>query len=326
MYLVTGGAGFIGSNLVRALVAQEQQVRVLDNLETGRLENLQDVMDAIEFIRGDIRDLETCHRAMQGIRFVLHQAARPSVPRSLQDPIGCSAVNIQGTLNLLVAARDQHVARFVFASSSSIYGDTPTLPKSESMSDTPLSPYAVSKLTGEHLCRVFALAYGLPTVALRYFNVYGPRQDPNSAYAAAIPRFITHCMSGTAATIFGDGLQSRDFTFVEDCVAANLLACEAQVSGGHVCNIGSGFRITISGLYDTIRRTVGTGMPPRFEPSRPGDVKHSQADITRARALLGYAPRHGLETGLARTVEWYRTADVVAAGGDARSGVAIRRP
>jgi nucleoside-diphosphate-sugar epimerase len=315
MYLVTGGAGFIGSNLVRALVARGQQVRVLDNLATGRIENLDAVKDSIDFMHGDIRSLTVCHAAMQGVRFVLHQAALASVPRSLQDPVGCSAVNIQGTLNLLVAARDQGVERFVFASSSSVYGDTPTLPKSESMTPTPQSPYAVSKLTGEHFCRVFARAYGLKTVALRYFNIYGPRQDPASAYAAVIPLFISHCMNGTAATIFGDGSQSRDFTFVEDCVAANLLACEAPVAGGEVCNIGARSRITIMELHALIQRLTGRSFPPRLEAPRTGDVQHSQADIVRATTLLGYAPRHDLEAGLSHTVEWFRTADVVASRG-----------
>jgi UDP-N-acetylglucosamine/UDP-N-acetyl-alpha-D-glucosaminouronate 4-epimerase len=308
MYLVTGGAGFIGSNIVRALVAREQQVRVLDNLETGRLENLQGVMDAIEFIKADVRSPTACRAAMQNVRFVLHQAALPSVPRSLQDPIGCSAVNIQGTVNLLVAARDERVERFVFASSSSVYGDTPTLPKTESMQPNPLSPYAVSKLTGEHLCRVFARAYGLKTVALRYFNVYGPRQDPTSTYAAVIPLFISHCVNGTAATIFGDGSQSRDFTFVEDCVAANLLACKAPVSGGEVCNIGNGARVTIAELHALIQQLTGGDLPPRFEASRPGDIQHSQADIDLAGSLLGYVPRFDLKTGLSRTVEWFSTA------------------
>lgn len=315
MYLVTGGAGFIGSNLVRALVARGQQVRVLDNLATGRLENLDAVKDSIDFVHGDIRSLTVCSAAMQGIRFVLHQAALASVPRSLQDPVGCSAVNIQGTLNLLVAARDQGVERFVFASSSSVYGDTPTLPKSESMIPTPQSPYAVSKLTGEHFCRVFTRAYGLKTVALRYFNIYGPRQDPASTYAAVIPLFISHCLSGTAATIFGDGSQSRDFTFVEDCVAANLLACEAPVAGGEVCNIGARSRITIMELHAMIQRLTGRSCPPRLEAPRTGDVQHSQADIARATTLLGYAPRHDLEAGLSHTVEWFRTADVVASRG-----------
>lgn len=309
MYLVTGGAGFIGSNLVRTLVAHGQRVRVLDNLATGRLENLDAVKDSIEFVQGDIRSLIVCRAAMQGVRFVLHQAALASVPRSLQDPVGSSAVNIQGTLNLLTAARDQRVERFVFASSSSVYGDTPTLPKSESMTPNPQSPYAVSKLTGEHFCRVFARAYGLKTVALRYFNIYGPRQDPNSAYAAVIPLFIAHSQSGTAATIFGDGSQSRDFTFVEDCVAANLLACEAPVSGGEVCNIGASSRITIMELYALIQRLTGRSRPPRLEAPRAGDVQHSQADIDLAKSLLGYGPRFNLEDGLAHTVDWYKTVN-----------------
>lgn len=309
MYLVTGGAGFIGSNIVHALLARREQVRVLDNLATGRLTNLAGVMDAIEFINGDIRDLDTCRKALQGIRFVLHQAAVPSVPRSVKDPITSSSVNIQGTLNMLVAARDQGVERFVFASSSSVYGETPTLPKTESMTPIPQSPYAVTKLTGEHLCRVFAHAYGLATVALRYFNIYGPRQDPTSTYAAVIPRFISSCLTGATATIFGDGTQSRDFTFIEDCVAANLLACATKLDGGEVCNIGTGSRATVAELHETIRRIVGKGSPPQFGSARTGDVKHSLADIARAQALLGYTPKHTLASGLERTIQWFKTVD-----------------
>jgi UDP-N-acetylglucosamine/UDP-N-acetyl-alpha-D-glucosaminouronate 4-epimerase len=307
MYLITGGAGFIGSNLVHALVARGQRVRVLDNLSTGRLDNLEPVRGAIEFVHGDIRSLETCLKAMQDVRFVLHQAAIPSVPRSFEDPISSSAVNIHGTLNLLIAARDHRIERFVYASSCSVYGDTPTLPKAEEMPTDPRSPYAVTKLTGEQFCWVFAHAYGLRTVCLRYFNVYGPRQDPASTYAAVIPRFIMHCLQRTEATIFGDGTQSRDFTFVEDCVAANLMACEAQISGPEVCNIGSGSRSSIAELYAMIRRITRSGTSPQFEPPRQGDVKHSLADITRAKTLLGYTPRHDLESGLARTVEWFKS-------------------
>jgi nucleoside-diphosphate-sugar epimerase len=309
MYLVTGGAGFIGSNIAHALVARKERVRILDNLATGRLVNLADIQDALEFINGDIRDLDTCRKALQGARFVLHQAAIPSVPRSMKDPLTSSAVNIQGTLNMLVAARDHGVERFVFASSSSVYGDTPTLPKIETMTPNPQSPYAVTKLTGEHLCRVFARAYGLATVTLRYFNVFGPRQDPTSTYAAVIPRFISSCLTGKTATIFGDGTQSRDFTFVEDCVTANLLACEAKLAGGEVCNIGAGAQTTVAELHATIRRIVGKGLPPEFAPARTGDVKHSLADISQARTLLGYTPRHSLVTGLERTIQWFRTHD-----------------
>jgi nucleoside-diphosphate-sugar epimerase len=309
MYLVTGGAGFIGSNIVQALVARGEQVRVLDNLVTGRLSNLDGVRESVEFVNGDICDLDTCRQALRGVRFVLHQAALPSVPRSIKDPIQSSAVNIQGTLNLLVAASKQGghgVERFVFASSSSVYGDTPTLPKSESMMPTPQSPYAVTKLTGEHFCRVFARVYGLSTVCLRYFNIYGPRQDTESTYAAVIPRFISACRQGKAATIFGDGSQSRDFTFIEDCVAANFLACQASGAAGDACNIGSGSRITIKDLYTAVQRAVGQNISPEHAPTREGDVKHSQADIERAQSLLGYAPRFDLATGLGRTVDWFK--------------------
>lgn len=313
MHLVTGGAGFIGSHLVHALVARRKQVRVLDSLATGRLKNLEGVNDSIEFLSGDIRELDTCRKAMRGVRFVLHQAALSSVPRSLADPLGTSAVNVQGTLNLLMAAREEGIKRFVFASSSSVYGDLPTLPKTETMTPDPQSPYAVSKLAGEQLCRVFARTEGLPTISLRYFNVYGPRQDQDSPYAAVIPRFIMHCLKDTTATIFGDGAQSRDFTFVTDCVAANLLACESESCQGEVCNVGSGVRVTIAALHALIRRIVGAGLPPQYDEPRVGDVKHSLAGISRAKSLLGYEPGVNLETGLAQTVEWVRTAEVVPA-------------
>jgi nucleoside-diphosphate-sugar epimerase len=307
MYLVTGGAGFIGSNIVHTLVARGERVRVLDNLATGRLENLNGVRDSVEYVNGDIRDLEICRQALRGVRFVLHQAALPSVPRSVKDPVGSTAVNIQGTVNLLVAASEAlpTVQQFVFASSSSVYGDTPTLPKSESMVPMPQSPYAVTKLTGEHFCRVFTRTYRLPTCCLRYFNIYGPRQDPQSTYAAVIPRFIAACVGGTRATIYGDGSQSRDFTFVEDCVEANLLACEASSTAGEVCNIGAGSRTTIAELYRMIEMLVGRSQPVITAATREGDVRHSLADITQARSLLGYAPRHDLKSGLARTVEWF---------------------
>lgn len=311
MYLVIGGAGFVGSNLVHALVARGERVRVLDNLATGRLANLDGVRESVEFVNGDICDLDTCRQALRGVRFVLHQAALPSVPRSIKDPIGSSAVNIHGTLNALVAASEQgeRIQRFVFASSSSVYGDTATLPKSESMTPMPQSPYAVTKLTGEHFCRVFARVYRLPTVCLRYFNVYGPRQDPQSTYAAVIPRFITACLQGTSATIFGDGSQSRDFTFVDDCVAANLLACTAASAIGEVCNIGSGSRTMITELYAAVEQIVGRRLVPDHAPPREGDVKHSQADITKARSLMGYAPAHDLKNGLARTAHWFTKLD-----------------
>jgi nucleoside-diphosphate-sugar epimerase len=310
MYLVTGGSGFIGSNIVHALLARGARVRVVDNLATGRLSNLNGALDSIEFINGDIRDLEVCRKALDSIRVVFHQAALPSVPRSLKDPIGSSAVNIQGTLNLLVASTERRPApeRFIFASSSSVYGDTPTLPKTESVIPSPQSPYAVSKLSGEYFCRVFTRCYGLSTICLRYFNVFGPRQDPQSTYAAVVPRFISACLQGISPTIFGDGSQSRDFTFVEDCVAANLLASEARSVSGEFCNVGSGSRVTIADLYRTIEDVVGRHQPPVFGPPREGDVKHSLADITKARSLIGYVPAHDLKSGLAKTVEWLAAA------------------
>jgi len=307
-YLVTGGAGFIGSHIVDELTRLGQRVRVLDNLSTGRRENLEQANAHIEFIEGDVRDLATVVGTMQDVDYVLHQAALASVPRSVADPLAAHQVNATGTLNVLMAARDARVERVVYASSSSVYGDSPTLPKHEEMPTNPLSPYAVSKLAGENYCQAFYRVYGLPTVALRYFNVFGPRQDPASQYAAVIPRFITTAMLGDALTIYGDGRQSRDFTYVSDVVAANLLACRPSAAPaiGQVMNVSCGQRHSLLDLVGRLEHAAGWGpLTVRHDEPRPGDVKHSQANIARARDVLRYAPLVDLEAGLEKTVEWY---------------------
>jgi nucleoside-diphosphate-sugar epimerase len=312
-YLVTGGAGFIGSNIVETLVGQGRSVRVLDNFSTGRRENIGPFLDAVELVEGDLRRPDDVARAVEGVRYVLHQGAIPSVPRSVADPVSTNEANVTGTLNLLVAARDAGVKRLVFASSSSVYGDTPQLPKHEEMPLDPLSPYAASKLIGEHYCRLFHDLYGLETVALRYFNVFGPRQDPGSAYAAVVPKFIECLARGERPEIYGDGLQSRDFTYVADTVRANLLACEApSEAAGQAFNIACHQQVTVLELFGMIRDAVGAAgivgaaaIEPRHAPPRAGDVKHSFADISRARRLLGYEPQWSLRDGLAKTVEHF---------------------
>ncbi len=307
-YLVTGGAGFIGSHLVESLLERGESVRVLDNLSTGKRENIEAFLDRIDFVEGDLCDLEVCRAVVSGVRHVLHQAALASVPRSVQDPIRSNASNVTGTLNLLVAARDAGVERVVYAASSSAYGDTPTLPKEESMPPRPLSPYAITKLVGEQYCRVFHSLYGLETVALRYFNVFGPRQDPQSQYAAVIPRFITALLKGHRPQIYGDGEQSRDFSYVENVVEANLLATTAPEAPGQVLNIACGGRMTLNELASFLKEELGSEVEFEYGEPRPGDVKHSWADITRARAVLGYEPKVSPAEGLRRTVAWYQTA------------------
>ena len=306
LYLVTGGAGFIGSHLVEELVKQGQRVRVIDNLSTGKRKNIEPFRGKIEFIDGDIRDLGLVRKAMDGVDYVLHQAAVPSVPRSVKDPLTTNAANVDGTLNILIAARDADVKRVVYASSSSVYGDTPTLPKQEGMKPQPRSPYAVSKLAGELYCQAFYHVYGLETVALRYFNVFGPRQDPESQYAAVVPKFITALLRGEPPTIFGDGEQSRDFTYVDNVVAANLLAAKASGVAGEVFNIACGERITINELARMLTEIIGVNIEPEYTPPRPGDVLHSLADISKAQKLLGYKIKVDFERGLQKTVEWYR--------------------
>lgn len=306
LYLVTGGAGFIGSHLVEALLVQGAAVRVLDNFSTGYQANLAPFQKDIERIEGDLRDLETVQRAVMGVTYVLHQAALPSVPRSVQDPLTSHHCNVTGTLNLLTACRDAGVQRVVYASSSSVYGDSQELPKHEAMVQKPKSPYAVSKLAAEQYCQAFYTVYGLETVALRYFNVFGPRQDPHSPYAAVIAKFITGMLQGKAPVIHGDGMQSRDFTYVANNVKANLLAAKAPSVGGQVFNIACGQRYTLLDLVEAINHIIGTNLQPRHMESRTGDVLHSEAAIQAAQRCLGYTPEVTFYEGLERTVAWYR--------------------
>jgi len=307
-YLVTGGAGFIGSNTVEELVRRGHSVVVLDDLSTGKEENLSSVAGKIELLRGSIADLETVRAACRGVDYVLHLAARTSVPRSVKEPLETNRVNVDGTLNVLVAARDARVRRVVFAASSSVYGDTTVLPKAETMTPSPISPYGVSKFVGEAYAQVFGGVYGLQNVSLRYFNVFGPRQDPDSPYSGVLSRFITAIQNGAQPVVFGDGEQSRDFTYVENVVEANLLACEAPKASGLVFNIGVGGRFTLNRTLQLLEKFAGKPVQPRYDPPRDGDILHSQADISLARKLLDYNPRVGFEEGLRRTWEWYRAS------------------
>ena len=306
VYLVTGGAGFIGSNIVRELLARGETVRVLDNISTGRRVNIENVLADIELLEGDLRDAALCRQAVQGADYVIHQGAIPSVQRSVDDQLASNEVNVDGTLNLLVAARDAGVQRLVFASSSSVYGDSPTLPKKEDMPSQPKSPYAVSKLAAEKYCQAFTEVYGLETVSLRYFNVFGPRQDPTSQYSAVIPLFIKAMLAGRSPTVHGDGLQSRDFTYVSNVVEANLLAATTPGVGGEVFNVACNERYTLLDLIDALNEILGTQIKPSFGPARPGDVKHSQADISRAQEMLAFEVQVDFIEGLRRTVEWYQ--------------------
>ena len=305
--LVTGGAGFIGHNLIRALLDGGHTVRVLDNLSTGKRENLSPFQDRIELIEGDLRSYHIVHEAVRNIDVVFHQGALPSVPRSVKDPITTNQVNVEGTLNLLDAAKDTGVRRLVYASSSSIYGENDRLPKQEDMMPQPISPYAVAKLAGEKYCQVFTSTYGLETVCLRYFNVFGPGQDPQSEYSAVIPLFITAFLDGRQITIYGDGEQTRDFTYVDNVVHANLLAAEAKDAPGEVFNIACGDRISLNQMLDHLRTFTEMDVDVAHSASRPGDVKHSMADIESARKLLGYEPLVSVAEGLRRSVEYYRT-------------------
>jgi len=304
-YLVTGGAGFIGSNLVEALVQVDARVRVLDDFSTGKRENL-DGLNGVELLEGSVTDPGACRAACQGVDYVLHQAALPSVPRSVADPWASHEACATGTLNMLIAAREAGVKRFVYAGSSSAYGDTPTLPKVEDMPALPRSPYAVAKLAGEHYCQAFALVYGFETVVLRYFNIFGPRQDPASQYSAVIPLFITHARAGEAPTIDGDGEQTRDFTYVENAVRANLLACTAAAEGvvGSVFNLGCGERISINRLWEAIQEATEAAVDAIHGPAREGDVRDSLASLDRARENLGYDVTVPLAEGLKKTVDW----------------------
>lgn len=304
--LVTGGAGFIGSHLVHRLLNDGYKVRILDNFATGSRENVQPLLDDVELLEGDIQSYERAHNAVRGCELVFHQAALPSVPRSIQDPLTSNASNVIGTLNLLLAARDQGVRRVVSASSSSVYGSNPALPKHEDMATMPISPYAVAKQAAEGYCRAFYQVYGLETVALRYFNVYGPRQDPLSQYAAVIPKFITALLEGRQPLVYGDGEQSRDFTYIDNTVDANILAASAEGAAGQAFNIACGERISLNDLLSEIRELTGTDLQARYLDPRPGDVPHSLADISKARDVLGFNPEIDLRDGLNRTIEFHR--------------------
>ena len=306
VFLVTGGAGFIGSNTVHELVRRGHTVRVIDNLKTGHKENLLECWDSIEFIEGDITNLATVKKACQGVDYVIHLAAIPSVPRSVDDPIGTNHANIVGTLTLLVGARDAGVKRVVYSGSSSAYGDQDVPVKVETLTPKPLSPYAVAKLSCEHYAKVFNDLYGLQTVTLRYFNVFGPRQDPHSQYAAVIPLFITKMLAGESPTIHGDGEQSRDFTFVLNNVDANILACAAPKAPGHIINLACGTSITVNQLVQMINDHLGTDIKPEYTASRAGDVKHSLADVRKAKELLGFEPKISVKDGVGRTIEWLK--------------------
>ncbi len=302
-YLITGGAGFIGSHIVRRLVADGEQVRVVDNLSTGDIKRLDGVLSSIEFIDGDLADETIARQAVDGVDHVLHQAAMPSVQRSVVDPVGTNRANVTATVNLLEACRKAQVQRFVYAASSSAYGDTEVLPKHEDMVPNPLSPYALQKFVGERYCKLYHDLYGLETVSLRYFNVFGPGQDPHSEYSAVIPKFITKLLANQPVTIHGDGEQSRDFTFIDNVVEANLLAVKAPGAAGKTCNIGCGERITLNRLVALLEKQLGVKAQVSHGPPKAGDVRHSLADIGRAKTILRYQPKIGVEEGLRRTIE-----------------------
>lgn len=307
-YLVTGGAGFIGSNIAEALVKRGEEVVVFDNLTTGYEKNIAHLRGALRFIEGDIRDAGAVRGAMAGVDYVLHEAALASVPRSIEDPVLVTDVNVGGTLVVLEEARRANVKRVVYAASSSAYGDSETLPKIESMMPKPLSPYGASKLAGEYYCAVYACVYGLSTLSLRYFNVFGPRQDPKSQYAAVVPIFITDLLAGRRPTIFGDGEQSRDFTFIENVVEANIRASRCEAAQGQTINVACGTHYTLNELFAEIQRIVGSSLAPAYAESRVGDVKHSHADISAAGSLIGYSVSVPFAEGLRRAIQWYRDA------------------
>jgi len=309
LYLITGIGGFIGSSLAHTLLARGEQVRGVDNFSTGKRENIADILDRIDFQEADILNLDAMPKACAGVDFVLHQAAIPSVPKSVLDPLGSNRANVDGTVNLLVAARDAKVKRVVYAASSSAYGDTPTLPKHEGMKPDPISPYAVAKLASEHYMVSFYRCYQLETVCLRYFNIFGPRQDPSSPYSGVLAKFITLMLRGEQPTIHGDGEQSRDFTYIDNAVEANLLACKAPAakSAGQVFNVATGRRVTLNETFKLLQPLTNFAGQPKHGPERSGDIKHSLADISKAEAGLGYKPTVHFEEGLRRTVEWYRS-------------------
>lgn len=312
LYLITGIGGFIGSSIARALLARGEQVRGVDNFSTGKKENVAEILDHIDLREADIADLDAMRRACGGVDFIFHEAAIPSVPKSVLDPLASNRANVDGTVNVLVAARDAKVKRVVYAASSSAYGDTPTLPKREDMSPDPISPYAVAKLASERYMISFYRCYGLETVSLRYFNVFGPRQDPSSPYSGVLARFIMQMLRGEQPTIFGDGEQSRDFTYIDNVVEGNLLACTAPANqvAGQVFNVATGRRITLNETFKALQSLTSYSGRPKYEPERGGDIKHSLADIERAKAALAYNPKVDFAEGLRRTVEWYRKAGV----------------
>lgn len=311
-YLVTGGAGFIGSHLAEELLRRGHRVRVADSLITGKRSNL-DHIPAVEFLEGDLADMDFAQRAVEGCDYVLHEAAIPSVPRSVKDPITSNRANVDATLNVLVAARDAGVKRLVFAGSSSAYGNTPTLPKHEAMPSNPLSPYALQKVVGEQYLQMFTKLYGFETVSTRYFNVFGPRQDPTSPYSGVISVFATALLENRSPTIYGDGEQTRDFTYVANVVDGVLRACEAPKASGEIINVATGGRISLNKLFATMRDLIGADVKPTYADPRQGDVRDSQADISKASDVLGYKPIVSFEEGLKRTIEWYRTANSAAA-------------
>jgi len=306
VYVVTGGGGFIGSHIIENLVRQRNTVKIIDNFSTGKRENIDAFKNDVEIIDADLAETKNLAQFLKGADYVIHQAAIPSVPKSILDPLKSHNANVNGTLSLLLACRDAGVKRFVYASSSSLYGDSPTLPKHESMMPNPLSPYGAQKLFAEMYCQVFTKAYGLETVSLRYFNVFGPRQDSTSQYSGVLALFIPAVLQGRRPTIYGDGLQSRDFTYVQNVVEANLLACKVPGVAGQVFNVACGDRITVNSMLHQINKIVGVDISPIYAEPRSGDIKHSQADITRAREHLGYEPKVSFEEGLRATVEWYR--------------------
>jgi UDP-glucose 4-epimerase len=314
LYLITGIGGFIGSSLARALLAVGEQVRGVDNFSTGKRANLTEILDRIDFRETDILDLDGMHKACDGVDFVLHQAAIPSVPKSVLDPLGSNRANVDGTVNVLIAARDAKVKRVVYAASSSAYGDTPTLPKQETMKPDPISPYAVAKLASEQYMISFYRCYGLETVCLRYFNIFGPRQDPCSPYSGVLAKFITQMLRGEQPTVFGDGEQSRDFTYIDNAISANLLACKAAPgkAAGQVFNVATGRRITLNETFQLLKGLTSYSGQLKYGPERGGDIKHSLADISKAEAAIDYEPVVDFEEGLRRTVDWYRKQTSVA--------------
>ena len=308
LHLITGIAGFIGSSIARALLEKGEQVRGIDNLATGKRENIKEIADHIDFREADLLDLDAMKKACQGVECVYHQAAIPSVPKSVLDPLGSNQANVDGTVNILIAARDAKVRRVVYAASSSAYGDTPTLPKREDMTPNPISPYAVAKLASEYYMISFFRCYGLETVSLRYFNIFGPRQDPTSPYSGVLAKFITQMLRGEQPTIFGDGSQSRDFTYIDNAVRANLLAAQAPAAKvvGRVFNVATGARVDLNQTFELLKKMTGYSGNVKYATEREGDIRHSLADISLATRALGYEPKVNFEEGLQRTVEWYR--------------------